>query len=58
VNELYGDFRELRGRSGNWKFTFICFEVNGGTAGRVVLDKVLRRETTLTRKTPDAIMAA
>ena len=58
VNELYGDFRKASQPVGTMEIHFICYEVNDGTAGRIVLDKVCARETPLTRKTPDAIMAA
>ena len=58
VNELYGDFRTASQPVGTMEIHFICYEVNDGTAGRIVLDKVCARETPLTRKTPDAIMAA
>jgi len=58
VNELYGDFRKASQPVGTMEIHFICYEVNDGTAGRIVLDKVCARETPLTRKTPDALMAA
>jgi len=58
VNELYGDFRKASQPVGTMEIHFICYEVNDGTAGRIVLDKVCARETPLTRKTPAAIMAA
>jgi len=58
VNELYGDFRKESQPFGTMEIHFICYEVNDGTAGRILLDKVCARETPLTRKTPDAIMAA
>jgi ABC-type uncharacterized transport system auxiliary subunit len=58
VNELYGDFRKASQPVGTMEIHFICYEVNDGTAGRIVLDKVCARETPLTGKTPDAIMAA
>ena len=58
VNELYGDFRKASQPVGTMQVHFICYEVKDGTAGRVVLDKVCARETPLTRKTPDALMAA
>ena len=37
---------------------FICYEVNDGVPGRIVLDKVCARETRMTARTPDALMAA
>ena len=58
VNELYGDFRKASQPVGTMEIHFICYEVKDGAAGRIVLDKVCARETPLTRKTPDALMAA
>jgi len=58
VNELYGDFRKASQPVGTMEIHFICYEVNDGTAGRIVLDKVCAHETPLTRKTPDALMGA
>ena len=58
VNELYGDLRKALQPVGRMEIHFICYEVKDGAAGRVVLDKVCARETPLTRKTPDALMAA
>ena len=58
VNELYGDFRKASQLVGTMEIHFICYEVKDGGAGRIVLDKVCARETPLTRKTPDALMAA
>jgi hypothetical protein len=58
VNQLYGDFRKASRSVGTMEIHFICYEVKDGAAGRVVLDKVCARETRLTRKTPDALMAA
>ena len=58
VNELYGDFRKAAQPAGTMEIHFICYEVKDGIPGRIVLDKVCARETPLTRKTPDALMAA
>ena len=58
VNELYGDFRKASQPVGTMEIHFICYEVKDGAAGRIVLDKVCAHETPLTRKTPDALMAA
>jgi cholesterol transport system auxiliary component len=58
VNELYGDFRKAAQLVGTMGIHFICYEVKDGAVGRIVLDKVCARETTLSRKTPDALMAA
>jgi len=58
VNELYGDFRKASQPAGTLEIRFICYEVKDGTAGRIVLDKVCTREAPLSRKTPDALMAA
>jgi len=58
VNELYGDFRKESPPVGKMEIHFICYEVKDGAAGRIVLDKVCARETPLSRKTPDALMAA
>ena len=37
---------------------FICYEVNDGVPGRIVLDKVCAHETRMAARTPDALMAA
>ena len=58
VNELYGDFRQASRLVGKMEIHFICYEVKDGDSGRIVLDKVGAHETPLTRKTPDALMAA
>jgi cholesterol transport system auxiliary component len=58
VNELYGDFRNASQPVGTMQIHFICYEVKDGASGRIVLDKVCAHETPLTRKTPDALMAA
>jgi len=58
VNELYGDFRKAAQPAGTMEIHFICYEVKDGIPGRIVLDKVCARETPLSRKSPDALMAA
>ena len=58
VNELYGDFRNASQPVGTMEIHFMCYEVKDGAAGRIVLDKVCAHQTPLTRKTPDALMAA
>jgi cholesterol transport system auxiliary component len=58
VNELYADFRKPSRPVGTMEIHFLFYEVTDGTPGRVVLDKVCAHETPLTRKTPDALMAA
>jgi len=58
VNELYGDFRQASRLVGTMEIRFVCYEVKDGDSGRIVLDKVCAHETPLTRKTPDALMAA
>lgn len=58
VNELYGDFRKASQPVGTMEIHFICYEVKDGAVGRIVLDKVCARERPLSRKTPDALMAA
>jgi cholesterol transport system auxiliary component len=58
VNELYGDFWKASQPVGRMEIRFICYEIKDGVAGRIVLDKVSARETPLSRKTPDALMAA
>ena len=58
VNELYGDFRKAAQPVGTMEIHFICYEIKDGTPGRIVLDKVCARETPLSRKAPDALMAA
>ena len=58
VNQLYGDFRKASQPVAAMEIHFILYEVNGDTPGRIVLDKACARETPLSRKTPDALMAA
>jgi cholesterol transport system auxiliary component len=58
INGLYGDFRKASRPVGTMEIHFICYQLKDGAAGRVVLDKTCARETPLTRKTPDAVMAA
>ena len=58
VNELYGDFRKAAQPVGTMEIHFICYEVKDGIPGRIVLDKVCARYTPLSRKAPDALMAA
>ncbi len=58
VNELYGDFRKASQPVAAMEIHFILYEVNDDTPGRIVLDKVCEHETSLARKTPDALMAA
>ena len=58
VNELYGDIRKASRLVGKMEIHFICYEVKDSDPGRIVLDRVCAHETPLTRKTPDALMAA
>ncbi|HWX20740.1 MAG TPA: hypothetical protein VN578_12650 [Candidatus Binatia bacterium] len=58
VNELYGDFRKASQPVGTMEIHFMFYEVKDGTPGRIALDKVCAHETPLTRKTPEALMAA
>jgi cholesterol transport system auxiliary component len=58
VNQLYGDFRQASKPVATMEIHFVCYEVQDGNTGRVVLDKVCARETPLTGKTPAALMAA
>ena len=58
INELYGDFRKPSQPVAAMEIHFLLYEVNHDTPGRIVLDKVCRHETSLARKTPDALMAA
>jgi cholesterol transport system auxiliary component len=58
INELYGDFRKASQPVGRMELHFICYEIEDGSPGRVVLDKVSARETPLTKNTADALMAA
>src|SRR6266404_1009821 len=58
INELYGDFRKASQPVAAMEIHFILYEVNDDTPGRIVLDKVCEHETSLARKTPDALMAA
>jgi hypothetical protein len=37
---------------------FVCYEIEDGASGRVVLDRVCARETPLAKKTADALMVA
>jgi hypothetical protein len=58
VGELYGDFRKTSQPIGKMEIHFLCYEVKDGMPGRVVLDKVYARETSLKGKTPGDLMAA
>jgi hypothetical protein len=58
VNALYGDFRKAAQPLGTIEIHFILYEVSDEVPGRIVLDKVCTYETPMTRKTPDALMAA
>jgi ABC-type uncharacterized transport system auxiliary subunit len=58
INELYGDFRKASQPVATMEIHFIFYEVRDDTPGRIVLDTVCARGTTLTRKTPEALMAA
>ena len=58
VHQLYGDFRQAAQPAGTMEIRFTFYEIRDGRPGRVVLDKVLARETPLSRKTPDALMTA
>jgi cholesterol transport system auxiliary component len=58
VNELYGDFRKASKPVGTMEIHFIFYEVKDGAPGRIVLDKIYSHETSLARKTPDALVAA
>jgi len=58
INELYGDFRKASQPVAAMEIHFRLYEVNSDTPGRIVLDKVCGHETSLARKTPDALMAA
>jgi hypothetical protein len=58
INELYGDFRNLSQPKGKIEIRFICYGVEGGVPGHIMLDKVYEHETPLKAKTPDALMAA
>src|SRR5215831_4125819 len=58
INELYGDFRNPSQPIGKMKIHFICYEVESGAAGDIILDKVYAYETQLKEKTPDALMAS
>src|ERR1051326_1688722 len=58
INELYGDFRKASQPVARMEIHFIFYEVRDDTPGRIVLDTVRARGTTLTRKTPAALMAA
>ena len=58
VTELYGDFRKTSQPVGTLEIHFICYEVNDGAPGRIVLDKVSAHETRMAAKTPAALMTA
>jgi cholesterol transport system auxiliary component len=58
INELYGDFRKASQPVARMEIHFIFYQVRDDTPGRIVLDTVCARETSLTRKTPAALMAA
>lgn len=58
VHELYGDFRQAAQPVGTMEIRFIVYELKEGSPGRVVMDKVVARQTPLSRRTPDALMTA
>jgi len=58
VTQLYGDLRNRSQPLGTMAIHFICYEVNDGVPGPIVLDKVCARETPMVARTPDALMAA
>ena len=58
VTQLYGDFRKRSQPSGTMEIHFICYDVNDGVPGRIVLDRLCAHETRMTARTPDALMAA
>jgi uncharacterized lipoprotein YmbA len=58
VHELYGDFRQASQPQGTMEMRFVFYQLKDGDPGRVVVDKVCARQTLLSRKTPDALMAA
>ena len=58
VNELYGDFRKTAQPAGALEIHFILYELNGGGAGRVLMDKVCARRTPMARAAPAALAAA
>jgi cholesterol transport system auxiliary component len=58
VTQLYGDFRRKSQPVGTMQIHFICYKVNDGVPGRIVLDKVCAHETPMAAPTPAALMAA
>jgi ABC-type uncharacterized transport system auxiliary subunit len=58
VSELYGDFRDPAQPVGQLELRFLCYELQDGTPGHIVVDKVYARQTRLKGKTPSALMAA
>jgi cholesterol transport system auxiliary component len=58
VTQLYGDFRKSSQPVGTLEIHFICYEVNDGVPGRIVLDKVFAHENRMAARTPAALMAA
>jgi len=58
VTELYGDFRNPKQPVGKMELHFLCYEINDGNPGRILLDKVFAHESPLTAKSPGALMAA
>lgn len=58
VNELYGDFRNPSQPLGTMEIHVIVYEGKEDGPGRIVLDKIVSRQTALARKTPAALAAA
>jgi ABC-type uncharacterized transport system auxiliary subunit len=58
VTELCGDFRKTSQPVASMQIRFIVYQVNDGSPGPIMLDKVYACETPLARKTPAALMAA
>jgi len=58
LTQLYGDFRKKEQPVGTLEIHFICYEVNEGIPGRIVLDQICAHETRLAARTPAALMAA
>ena len=58
VSELYGDFRDAARPVGEMELRFLCYQVQDGAPGRILIDQVYSRQTPLKGKTPAALMAA
>jgi hypothetical protein len=58
VTKLYGDFQDKANPSGTLQIHFILYQMTPDGPGRVVLDEVCGRSTSMAGKTPAALIAA